>query len=47
MYENGSGGVAVKCLARKDLDIIGMIGVGQQARSQSLAISEVFREYKK
>jgi len=36
-----AGGVAVKYLARKDSSVIGIIGAGQQARTQLLAISEV------
>jgi alanine dehydrogenase len=41
-----AGGVAVKYLARRDSTVIGFIGAGIQARTQLLAISEVFPQIK-
>jgi alanine dehydrogenase len=38
----GAAGIAAKYLARKDSKIIGMIGAGVQARTQLLALNEVF-----
>jgi alanine dehydrogenase len=37
-----AGGVAAKYLARKDSKVIGMVGAGTQARTQLLALNEVF-----
>ncbi len=37
------GGIAVKYLARKDSEVIGIIGAGTQARSQLVAINEVLK----
>ncbi len=37
-----AGGIAAKYLARKDSRIIGMVGTGNQARSQLTALCEVF-----
>lgn len=37
-----AGGIAVKYLARKDSKVIGMVGAGNQARTQLEALSEVF-----
>jgi alanine dehydrogenase len=37
-----AGGVAAKYLARKDSKVIGMVGAGAQARTQLLALNEVF-----
>jgi alanine dehydrogenase len=37
-----AGGIAAKYLARRDSKIVGMIGVGAQARTQLLALAEVF-----
>jgi len=37
-----AGGIAAKYLARKDSGIIGMVGTGNQARSQLEALCEVF-----
>lgn len=37
-----AGGIAAKYLARKDSRIIGMVGTGNQARSQLAALCEVF-----
>jgi len=37
-----AGGIAAKYLARKDSKIIGMVGTGNQARSQLEALCEVF-----
>lgn len=42
MRTGAGGGVAAKYLARKDSKIIGMIGTGAQARTQLLALNEVF-----
>lgn len=41
MRTGAAGGIAVKYLARKDSKIIGMVGAGNQARTQLLAIREV------
>jgi len=41
MRTGAAGGVATKYLARKDSRVVGMVGVGDQARTQLLAISEV------
>jgi len=41
MRTGAAGGIAVKYLARKDSTVIGMIGAGQQAEAQLLAINEV------
>lgn len=38
----GAGGVAAKHLARKNSEIVGMIGTGVQARTQLLALDEIF-----
>lgn len=37
-----AGGIAVKYLARKNSKVIGMVGAGNQARTQLEALSEVF-----
>jgi alanine dehydrogenase len=41
MRTGAGGGIAVKYLARKDSRIIGLVGAGNQARTQLLAIREV------
>jgi len=41
MRTGAAGGVAVRCLARRDSCLIGIIGAGTQAKTQLLAISEV------
>ena len=42
-YRTGAAGaVAAKALARKDSNIIGVVGAGTQARMQVLALREVF-----
>jgi alanine dehydrogenase len=41
MRTGAAGGVATKYLARRDSRVVGMVGVGDQARTQLLAISEV------
>ncbi|MBI4650041.1 alanine dehydrogenase [Candidatus Desantisbacteria bacterium] len=38
-----AGGVAAKYLARKDSEIIGMVGCGAQARTQLLALNMIFK----
>jgi len=38
-----AGGVAAKYLARKNSSVIGLVGCGAQARSQLLALKELFR----
>ncbi len=38
-----SGGVASKYLARKDSKIIGLVGCGAQARTQLMALNELFK----
>jgi ornithine cyclodeaminase len=35
------GGIAVKCLARSDAEVVGVVGAGRQARTQLLAIQQV------
>ncbi|MDI6806585.1 MAG: alanine dehydrogenase [Candidatus Aenigmarchaeota archaeon] len=42
MRTGAVGGIAAKYLARKNSKIIGMVGVGAQARTQLLALNEVF-----
>ena len=41
MRTGAAGGIAVKCLARGDSSVIGIIGAGIQAKMQLVAISEV------
>ena len=41
MRTGAAGGIAVRYLARKDSGVIGMIGTGNQARTQLQAIAEV------
>lgn len=41
MRTGAAGGVAAKYLARKNSHIVGMVGVGDQARTQLLALSQV------
>lgn len=41
MRTGAAGGVAAKYLARQDSKVVGMVGVGDQARTQLLALSEV------
>lgn len=43
MRTGAAGGIAAKYLARKDSKVIGMIGAGAQARTQLLALNEVFK----
>jgi len=38
-----AGAVAAKCLAREDSSVVGLIGCGAQARTQLLALRELFR----
>lgn len=38
-----AGGIAAKYLARKDSSIVGLVGCGAQARTQLLALKELFR----
>jgi ornithine cyclodeaminase/alanine dehydrogenase len=41
-YRTGAaGGVAAQCLARKDSNVVGMIGTGSQAKMQAAALVEV------
>ncbi|MFP4654212.1 MAG: alanine dehydrogenase [Methanohalobium sp.] len=42
MRTGAGGAVAAKYLARPDSKVIGMIGAGKQARSQLLALSQIF-----
>jgi alanine dehydrogenase len=42
MRTGAAGGVAAKYLARRDSKVIGMVGAGTQARTQLLALTEVF-----
>jgi alanine dehydrogenase len=46
MRTGAAGGIAVKYLARKDSSVVGMVGAGRQAKTQLLAISEVFTTIK-
>jgi L-alanine dehydrogenase (EC 1.4.1.1) len=41
MRTGAAGGVAAKYLARPDSHVVGMVGTGEQARTQLLALSEV------
>jgi alanine dehydrogenase len=43
MRTGAAGGIAAKYLARKDSKVIGMVGAGAQARTQLLALNEVFK----
>jgi alanine dehydrogenase len=43
MRTGATGGIAAKYLARKNSKIVGMVGAGAQARTQLLALNEVFR----
>ena len=46
-YRTGAaGGIAVKYLARKNSEIIAIVGAGTQARTQLLAISKVLKDIK-
>lgn len=38
-----SGGIAAKYLARKDSSVVGLVGCGAQARTQLLALKELFK----
>lgn len=38
-----AGGIAAKYLARKDAAVVGLVGCGAQARSQVLALNELFQ----
>ncbi len=38
-----AGGVAAKCLARRNSSVVGLVGCGAQARSQLLALKILFR----
>lgn len=38
-----AGGIAAKCLARKDSSTVGLVGCGVQAKAQLLALKEFFR----
>ncbi|MBS3788308.1 ornithine cyclodeaminase family protein [Candidatus Bipolaricaulota bacterium] len=42
-YRTGAaGGIASKYLAREDSDTLGLVGLGEQAKTQLMAVSEVF-----
>lgn len=42
-YRTGAaGGIAAKYLAREDSDILGLVGLGEQAKTQLTAVAEVF-----
>jgi len=44
MRTGAAGGIAVKYLAKKNSSVIGMVGAGEQAEAQLLAINEVLPE---
>lgn len=46
MRTGAAGGIAAKYLARKDSSVVGMIGAGAQAKTQLMALREVFPEIK-
>ena len=46
MRTGAVGGIGAKYLARKDSEIVGMIGMGVQARTQSMALKEVLPDLK-
>lgn len=46
MRTGAAGGIAVKYLAKKDSSVIGMIGAGEQAETQLLAINEILPKIK-
>jgi alanine dehydrogenase len=43
MRTGAAGGIAAKYLARKNSKIVGMVGAGTQARTQLLALNEIFK----
>lgn len=45
MRTGAAGGVAAKYLARKDSKVVGMIGAGRQARTQLMALINVFKKF--
>jgi ornithine cyclodeaminase len=46
MRTGATGGLGAKYLARKDSEIVGMIGLGVQARTQAMALKEVLPNLK-
>jgi alanine dehydrogenase len=44
MRTGAAGGIAAKHLARKDSKIVGLVGAGAQARTQLMALLEVYRK---
>lgn len=46
MRTGAAGGIAAKYLARKDSSVIGMVGAGNQAKTQLLALNEVLPKIK-
>jgi alanine dehydrogenase len=38
-----AGGIAAKCLARRDSSVVALVGCGVQARTQLMALKELFR----
>lgn len=44
MRTGAAGGIAAKYLARKDSKIVGFVGAGAQARTQLMALFEVYKK---
>jgi alanine dehydrogenase len=44
MRTGAAGGVAAKYLARKDSEVVGLVGAGAQARTQLAALLSIYRE---
>ena len=45
MRTGAAGGIAAKYLARKDSKVVGLVGAGAQARTQLMALLEVFGKF--
>jgi alanine dehydrogenase len=45
MRTGAAGGIAAKCLARKDSKVVGLVGAGAQARTQLMALLEVYKNF--
>jgi alanine dehydrogenase len=45
MRTGAAGGIAAKYLARKDSKVVGLVGAGAQARTQLMALLEVYKNF--
>ncbi|MEM2341156.1 MAG: hypothetical protein QXX94_02115 [Candidatus Bathyarchaeia archaeon] len=45
MRTGAAGGIAAKYLARKNSRVVGLVGAGAQARTQLMALLEVFGSF--